>query len=105
MHGDPPCERRRRSARVPRWTCEAARRHRTDPTLAGRPPIPVHAGTPVPCCRSPAPFVTSYLFESVPDPVERLDHVEVVVDLLELLAQPLDMAVDGAIVHVDLIIV
>src|SRR3712207_2105057 len=44
----------------------------------------------------------SGLLEPVPDAVERLDHVEAVVGRLELLAQPLDVAVDGAVVHVDL---
>ena len=43
--------------------------------------------------------------EAVADAVERLDHVEVLVGLLELLAQPLDVAVDGAIVDVNLVVV
>src|SRR5262245_33352267 len=45
------------------------------------------------------------LLEAVADAVERLDHVEIVVRLLELLAQPLDVAVDGAIVDIDLVVV
>ncbi len=64
------------------------------------------ARCPKPGGISPAPPVrSSYLFEAVADAVQRLDHVEVVVDLLELLAQPLDVAVDGAVVDVDLIVV
>src|SRR5690242_21908295 len=37
---------------------------------------------------------TSSLLEAVSNAIERFDHLEVVVDLLELLAQALDMAVD-----------
>src|SRR6516225_156969 len=47
----------------------------------------------------------SHFFEPITDAIERFDHVEVVVGPLELLAQPLDVAVDGAIVHVDLVVV
>src|SRR3954469_23476291 len=43
--------------------------------------------------------------EAVADAVQGLDHVEAWIDGLELLPQPLDVAVDGAIVHVDLIVV
>ncbi len=43
--------------------------------------------------------------ESVADSIKRLDHLEVVVDDLELLAQPLDVAVDGAVVDIDLLII
>src|SRR5262249_20826389 len=45
----------------------------------------------------------SCFLETVADAVERLDHVEVVIGRLELLAQPLDVAVDGAVVDVHLI--
>src|SRR5438477_13029499 len=45
------------------------------------------------------------LLEAVADTVERLDHVEAVVGLLELLAQALDVAVDGAVVDIDLVVV
>src|SRR5579863_5051059 len=37
------------------------------------------------------------LFEAIAHAVEGLDHLEVVVHGLELLAQPLDVAVDGAV--------
>src|SRR5215471_8343852 len=47
----------------------------------------------------------SHLLESIADAVERFDHVELVVGTLELLAQPLDVAVDGAVVNVDLIVI
>src|SRR5262245_542377 len=43
------------------------------------------------------------LLEAIADAVKGLDDVEVVVCLLELLAQPLDVAVDGAVVDVDLV--
>src|SRR5215510_2276363 len=45
------------------------------------------------------------LLEAIADAVKGLDDVEVVVCLLELLAQPLDVAVDGAVVDVDLVVV
>src|SRR5712671_7829900 len=45
------------------------------------------------------------LLEAITDPIERLDLIEVVVGLLQLLANPLDVAVDGAIVDVDLVVV
>jgi hypothetical protein len=38
---------------------------------------------------------------AVADAVEGLDLGELVVDDLELLAQPLDVAVDGAVVDID----
>src|SRR5688572_17134507 len=53
----------------------------------------------------PPPSGASSFLEAVADAVERLDHVEVVVDLLELLAQPLDVAVDGAVIDVHLVII
>ena len=43
--------------------------------------------------------------EAIADAVERFDHLEVVVHQLELLAQPLDVAVDGAVVHIDLVVI
>src|SRR5579862_925732 len=42
---------------------------------------------------------------SVTDTIERLDGIELVTDCLEFLAQSLDMAVDRAVVHVDLVVV
>src|SRR6186713_2583534 len=47
----------------------------------------------------------SRLLEAIANAVECLDHVEVVIGLLELLAQPLDVAVDGAVVDVHLVVV
>jgi len=41
------------------------------------------------------------LAEAVADAVQRLDHLEVRLHDLELLAQPLDVAVDGAVVDID----
>src|SRR5271163_3360499 len=43
--------------------------------------------------------------KTIADAVQRLDHIEVVVACLELLAQPLDVAVDGAVVDIDLIVI
>src|SRR6266849_1727062 len=58
---------------------------------------------PTPRARPGAP--ASYLLEAIADAVERFDHVEIVVGALELLAQALDVAVDGAVVDIDLIVV
>src|ERR1700730_10469683 len=41
--------------------------------------------------------------ETITYAVQRLDHIEIVVAGLELLAQPLDVAVDGAVVDIDLV--
>ena len=45
----------------------------------------------------------SGFLEAVANTIQRFDHIEVFVDDVELLAQPLDVAVDGAIVDVDLV--
>src|SRR5690348_1442718 len=46
-----------------------------------------------------------HFLEAIADTVERLDHIEIVVALLEFLAQAFDVAVDRAVVHVDLIVI
>src|SRR3984893_16178842 len=43
--------------------------------------------------------------ETITYAVQRLDHIEFVVTGLEFLAQPLDVAVDGPIVDIDLIVI
>ena len=45
----------------------------------------------------------SALAVAIADAVERLDLVELGIDLLELLAQPLDVAVDGAVIDIDVL--
>src|SRR5580704_8514853 len=45
----------------------------------------------------------SVLAISITDAIERFDLCELVVDRLELLAQPLDVAVDGAVVDIDVL--
>src|SRR3954466_7660461 len=47
----------------------------------------------------------SAFLEAIADAVERLDHFEVRIGDLELLAQPLDVAVDGAVVDIDLVVI
>src|SRR5579862_5837317 len=47
----------------------------------------------------------SRFLETIADAIERLDHLKVVVHDLELLAQALDVAVDGAVVDIDLIVI
>src|ERR1019366_9697705 len=47
----------------------------------------------------------SGFLEAVTHTVQGFDHLEIVVHDLELLAQPLDVAVDGAIVDIDLIVI
>src|SRR5690606_28960804 len=43
--------------------------------------------------------------ETIADAIERFDHFEIVVNRLELLAQTLDMAVNRAVIHIDLLII
>src|SRR3954469_2506925 len=45
------------------------------------------------------------LAKPIPDTIQRFDHVEIIVDGFELLAQALDMAVDGPVVDVYLLII
>src|SRR5262245_19917624 len=88
---------------------------RTRPHLAARRPALVAAcatTSPPPVAgRHPPVWIAivcppgSSLLKAVADAVERLDHVEIVVHLLELLAQPLDVAVDRPVIHVDLIVI
>src|SRR5215467_10302788 len=47
----------------------------------------------------------SRLLETVADAVECLDHVEGIVDGLELLSQALYVAVNGAVIDIDLVVV
>src|SRR4051812_19003836 len=47
----------------------------------------------------------SLLAKAVPDAVERLDRPELAVDGAELAAHALDMAVDGAIVDIDVVLI
>ena len=56
-------------------------------------------------CSGDGHWALLLLLEAVADAVERLDHLEIVVDGLELLAQPLDVAVDGPVVDIDLIVI
>src|SRR5690554_5243857 len=42
---------------------------------------------------------------AIADAIKRFDRVEAVIDFLEFLAQALDVAVDGAVIHIDLIII
>src|SRR5688500_11659610 len=57
------------------------------------------------CARSFSGLASLALPETVSHPVERLDHIELVVHRLELLPQALDVAVDGAIVDIHLVII
>src|SRR4051812_8173413 len=50
---------------------------------------------------TPRPLLALHLLEPITDAIQRFDHVEVVVGPLELLAQALDVAVDGAVIDVD----
>jgi hypothetical protein len=43
--------------------------------------------------------------KAITDTVQRFDHVEFVVAGLEFFAQPFDVTVNGAIVHIDLIVI
>src|SRR5579859_3658979 len=61
--------------------------------------------TPCPpaCPAVIGPAVASGFFVSVTNAIEGLDMAEIVVDHLEFLPKPLDVAVDGAIVDVDVL--
>src|SRR5687768_15663826 len=48
---------------------------------------------------------SSLLGKAVPDPVERLDRLELAVGLAELAPHPLDVAVDGAVVDIDVVLI
>src|SRR3546814_423876 len=71
--------------------------------------LPIWAGgrnMPVPCPSRPPALASAgrpalCLPVAVTDAIERFDLLEVVVDVAELLAQPLDVAVDGAVVDID----
>src|SRR3954449_4339048 len=69
-----------------------------------RAPRGARPGMTVFLTRPGAPTVSGFL-EAVADAVEGFDHFEIVIHDLELLAQPLDVAVDGAIVDIDLIVI
>ena len=45
------------------------------------------------------------LSEAIADAIQRFDHVELAVNRLELLAQALDVTVDRAVVHIDLLVI
>src|ERR1700747_2027762 len=47
----------------------------------------------------------SRLLETIADAVERRNHVEGIVDALELLSQALNVTVNGAVVDIDLVVV
>src|SRR5688572_22445621 len=49
--------------------------------------------------------LSSLLGKAVSDAVERLDRVEVAVDLAELAPHALDVAVDGAVVDIDVVLI
>src|SRR4051794_32073578 len=51
------------------------------------------------------PLGLSFLAKAISDPIERLDRAEAAVDGAELAAHPLDMAVDGAIVDIDVVLI
>src|SRR5690349_4245954 len=57
--------------------------------------------------RRPAfPIYASRLFlKAISDTIQRFDHVEFVVAGFELFTQPFDVAVDGAVVDIDLIVI
>src|SRR5579871_1810354 len=55
--------------------------------------------------RGQALTALSDFLETVTDAIKRLNHLEIVIDDLEFLAQPLDVAVDGAVIDIDLIVI
>src|SRR5262249_3224850 len=63
------------------------------------------AGTSPAMTRQSEKSLVSRLSEAIADPVEGFDPVKCFVDGSELLAQPLDVAVDRPVVDVDLVLV
>src|SRR5690606_6418527 len=57
------------------------------------------------CGSSVVTALSSLLLAAIADAVEGLDHLEIVVHGLDLLARPFDVAVDGAVVHIDLVVI
>src|SRR5271165_4167469 len=51
------------------------------------------------------PIRASLFLEPIADAIKGLDHLELVIDNLEFLAQPLDVAVDRAVIDIDLIVI
>src|ERR1700736_3715877 len=49
--------------------------------------------------------LTSGFLEAITHAIEGFDHLEIVIHDLEFLAQPLDVAVDGAVIDIDLIVI
>jgi hypothetical protein len=49
--------------------------------------------------------VLSIFLKAIPNPVQGLDHIEIAIGTLESFAEPFDVAVDGAIINVDLVVV
>jgi len=52
-------------------------------------------------CRSPH----LALAKPVAHPIEGLDHVEIIIGGFEFFPQSFDMAVNGAVVHIDLVVI
>src|SRR4051794_25715388 len=48
---------------------------------------------------------SSFLSKAVPDPIERLDRLELRIGGAELAPQPFDVAVDGTIVDIDVVLI
>src|SRR5882757_11363537 len=54
---------------------------------------------------SAARLAPSHFLETIADPVKSFDHIEVIIGRFEFLAQPFDVAIDGAVVDIDLIVI
>src|SRR5665213_1206739 len=78
------------------------RRPRREPN--GQPPRRPR-GASSPAWASPASAGRSGFAVAIPDAIKGLDGVEGRIDFPELLAHPLDVAVDGAVIDIDLILV
>ena len=65
------------------------------------------AGLAIELCRAGAASsaAASCLLEAIAHAIKRFDHLEGILDHLELLAQPFDVAVDRSIVHIDLVVI
>src|SRR5712691_4064463 len=105
-------EKLMRTKRCQNWFSRASRRRlpfsgnaRFSSGRSGSTSVFKFSGVRLSTVYLPVARPASNFLEPIADTVKRFDHVEVVVGALELLAQPLDVAVDGAVVDIDLVVV
>src|SRR5215468_4554684 len=79
--------------------------HRLHPTLRRHSIAAAYARPPVQDGRRCGGYEKQLLLEPVTNPIQSFDHIERIFSLLEFFSQALDVAVDGTVVDVHLIVV